>query len=60
MSGLQFMNQDGEWENFPPDEQLAEMAKHEDVSYSSKRLTEDFSRKTRARKERPTNPEDLN
>ena len=41
-------------------EALAEMAKHEDVAYSSKRLTEDFSRKTRARKERPTNPEDLN
>ena len=41
-------------------EALAEMAKHEDVVYSSKRLTEDFSRKTRARKERPTNPEDLN
>ena len=41
-------------------EALAEMAKHEDVAYSSKRLTEDFSRKTRARKERLTNPEDLN
>ena len=41
-------------------EALAEMAKHEDVAYSSKRLTEDFSRKTRARKERNINPEDLN
>jgi Ca-activated chloride channel family protein len=41
-------------------EALAEMAKHETVAYSSKRLTEDFSRKTRARKERLTNPEDLN
>jgi Ca-activated chloride channel family protein len=41
-------------------EALAEMAKHEDVAYSSKRLTEDFSRKTRARKERLTNPEDSN
>jgi Ca-activated chloride channel family protein len=41
-------------------EALAEMAKNEDVAYSSKRLTEDFSRKTRARKERLTNPEDLN
>jgi Ca-activated chloride channel family protein len=41
-------------------EALAEMAKNEDVAYSSKRLTEDFSRKTRARKERLTNPEDSN
>ena len=41
-------------------EKLAEMAKHEDVAYSSKRLTEDFSRKTRARKERDIKPEDLN
>jgi Ca-activated chloride channel family protein len=41
-------------------EALAEMAKHETVAYSSKRLTEDFSRKTRARKERLTNPEDSN
>jgi Ca-activated chloride channel family protein len=41
-------------------EALAEMAKHEDVAYSSKRLTEDFSRKTRARKERDIKPEDLN
>ena len=41
-------------------EKLAEMAKNEDVAYSSKRLTEDFSRKTRARKERLTNPDDLN
>jgi Ca-activated chloride channel family protein len=37
-------------------EALAEMAKHEDVAYSSKRLTEDFSRKTRARKERDIKP----
>ena len=41
-------------------EKLAEMAKNEDISYSSKRLTEDFSRKTRARKERLTNPDDIN
>ena len=41
-------------------EKLAEMAKNEDVAYSSKRLTEDFSRKTRARKERLTNPDDIN
>ena len=41
-------------------EALAELAKNEDVAYSSKRLTEDFSRKTRARKERLTNPEDSN
>ena len=41
-------------------EKLAEMAKNEDVAYSSKRLTEDFSRKTRARKERDIKPEDLN
>ena len=41
-------------------EKLAEMAKNEDVAYSSKRLTENFSRKTRARKERLTNPEDIN
>ncbi len=41
-------------------EALAEMAKHEDVAYSSKRLTEDFSRKTRSRKERDIKPEDLN
>ena len=27
MSGLQFMNQDGEWENFPTDSELAEKAK---------------------------------
>jgi Ca-activated chloride channel family protein len=41
-------------------EKLAEMAKNEDISYSSKRLTEDFSRKTRARKERTINPDDIN
>ena len=41
-------------------EKLAEMAKNENVAYSSKRLTEDFSRKTRARKERLTNPDDIN
>ena len=41
-------------------EKLAEMAKNEDIAYSSKRLTEDFSRKTRARKERLTNPDDIN
>lgn len=27
MSGLQFMNQDGEWEKFPTDSQLAARAK---------------------------------
>jgi hypothetical protein len=27
MSGLQFMNQDGEWEKFPPDSQIAAQAK---------------------------------
>lgn len=27
MSGLQFMNQDGEWESFPPDDVLYEKAR---------------------------------
>lgn len=31
MSGLQFMNQDGEWENFPTDSELAEKAKHQEL-----------------------------
>jgi hypothetical protein len=31
MSSLQFMNQDGEWENFPPDDVLAEKAKHQEL-----------------------------
>jgi hypothetical protein len=31
MSSLQFMNQDGEWENFPPDDVLAEKAKHAEL-----------------------------
>jgi len=31
MSGLQFMNQDGEWENFPTDDELAEKAKHQEL-----------------------------
>jgi hypothetical protein len=31
MSGLQFMNQDGEWEQFPTDDQLAEVAKHKEL-----------------------------
>jgi len=31
MSGLQFMNQDGEWEKLPSDDQLAELAKHKEV-----------------------------
>jgi len=31
MSSLQFMNQDGEWENFPPDDVLAEKAKRNEM-----------------------------
>jgi hypothetical protein len=31
MSSLQFMNQDGEWENFPTDSELAEKAKHQEL-----------------------------
>ena len=31
MSGLQFMNQDGEWEKFPSDGELAEMARKKEL-----------------------------
>lgn len=31
MSGLQFMNQDGEWEHFPSDDELAQVAKHKEL-----------------------------
>ena len=31
MSGLQFMNQDGEWEKFPKDDELAELARKKEV-----------------------------
>ena len=31
MSGLQFMNQDGEWEQFPTDDELAQLAKHKEL-----------------------------
>jgi hypothetical protein len=31
MSGLQFMNQDGEWEKFPSDDVLAEQAKQKEL-----------------------------
>lgn len=31
MSGLQFMNQDGEWEKFPSDSELAELAQKKEV-----------------------------
>ena len=31
MSGLQFMNQDGEWERFPSDGELAEMARKKEL-----------------------------
>ena len=31
MSGLQFMNQDGEWEKFPSDGELAELARKKEL-----------------------------
>jgi hypothetical protein len=31
MSGLQFMNQDGEWEKFPSDNELAELAQKKEL-----------------------------
>lgn len=31
MSGLEFMNQDGEWEHFPADSVLYEAAKHREM-----------------------------
>ena len=31
MSGLQFMNQDGEWEKFPNDDELAELARKKEL-----------------------------
>ena len=31
MSGLQFMNQDGEWEQFPPDDVLYEKARQREM-----------------------------
>jgi hypothetical protein len=31
MSGLQFMNQDGEWESFPPDHVLYEKARQREM-----------------------------
>ena len=31
MSGLQFMNQDGEWEKFPSDSELAELARQKEL-----------------------------
>jgi len=31
MSGLQFMNQDGEWEQFPTDDELAYKAQHKEL-----------------------------
>jgi hypothetical protein len=31
MSGLQFMNQDGEWEKFPSDGELAETARKKEL-----------------------------
>jgi hypothetical protein len=34
MSGLQFMNQDGEWENFPTDSELEAKARHNELLQS--------------------------